>query len=95
MKYRKEILSVISINEASDLSKHVSNLYAMRFINGILDRLKDQIGATRGVSEYTGAISSLILPTRYELLTTRYFRPHVRSVQKIQRRLRQNCRRHR
>jgi len=44
MLYRKDIPPVVSINEAIDLSKQFSNLDAKRFINGILDRLKDQLG---------------------------------------------------
>ncbi|MCR6655538.1 MAG: transcription antitermination factor NusB [Opitutus sp.] len=44
MKHRKDIPPVVSINEAIDLSKQFSNADAKRFINGILDRLKDQLG---------------------------------------------------
>ena len=44
MLYRKDIPPVVSINEAIDLSKQFSNLDSKRFINGILDRLKDQLG---------------------------------------------------
>ncbi len=44
MLHRKDIPPVVSINEAIDLSKEFSNADAKRFINGILDRLKDQIG---------------------------------------------------
>ncbi len=44
MLYRKDIPPVVSINEAIDLSKQFSNADAKRFINGILDRLKDQLG---------------------------------------------------
>jgi N utilization substance protein B len=44
MKYRSDIPPVVSINEAIDLSKQFSNLDAKRFINGILDRFKDQVG---------------------------------------------------
>jgi len=44
MMYRKDIPPVVSINEAIDLSKQFSNADAKRFINGILDRLKDQLG---------------------------------------------------
>ena len=44
MKHRKDIPPVVSINEAIDLSKQFSNLDAKRFINGILDRYKGQIG---------------------------------------------------
>jgi N utilization substance protein B len=44
MIYRKDIPPVVSINEAIDLSKQFSNIDAKRFINGILDRLKDQLG---------------------------------------------------
>ena len=44
MIYRKDIPPVVSINEAIDLSKDFSNADAKRFINGILDRLKDQLG---------------------------------------------------
>jgi len=44
MIHRKDIPPVVSINEAIDLSKEFSNADAKRFINGILDRLKDQLG---------------------------------------------------
>ncbi len=44
MKHRKDIPPVVSINEAIDLSKQFSNLDSKRFINGILDRYKSQIG---------------------------------------------------
>ncbi len=44
MKFRKDIPPVVSINEAIDLSKQFSNADAKRFINGILDRLKDSLG---------------------------------------------------
>jgi len=44
MLYRKDVPPVVSINEAIDLSKQFSNADAKRFINGILDRLKDQLG---------------------------------------------------
>ena len=44
MVYRKDIPPVVSINEAIDLSKQFSNADAKRFINGILDRLKEQLG---------------------------------------------------
>ncbi|MEI6861294.1 MAG: transcription antitermination factor NusB [Verrucomicrobiota bacterium] len=44
MVYRTDIPPVVSINEAIDLSKQFSNVDAKRFINGILDRLKDSLG---------------------------------------------------
>ena len=44
MLFRKDIPPVVSINEAIDLSKQFSNADAKRFINGILDRLKEQTG---------------------------------------------------
>ncbi len=44
MLHRPDIPPVVSINEAIDLSKDFSNADAKRFINGILDRLKDQLG---------------------------------------------------
>ena len=44
MIHRKDIPPVVSINEAIDLSKQFSNADSKRFINGILDRLKDQLG---------------------------------------------------
>jgi N utilization substance protein B len=44
MMHRKDIPPVVSINEAIDLSKQFSNADAKRFINGILDRLKGQLG---------------------------------------------------
>jgi N utilization substance protein B len=44
MMFRKDIPPVVSINEAIDLSKQFSNADAKRFINGILDRLKDSLG---------------------------------------------------
>jgi N utilization substance protein B len=43
MLFRKDIPPVVSINEAIDLSKTFSNADAKRFINGILDRLKEQL----------------------------------------------------
>jgi N utilization substance protein B len=44
MLHRKDIPPVVSINEAIDISKEFSNADSKRFINGILDRLKDQLG---------------------------------------------------
>ena len=44
MLFRTDIPPVVSINEAIDLSKAFSNADAKRFINGILDRLKDKLG---------------------------------------------------
>lgn len=44
MIHRRDIPPVVSINEAIDLSKQFSNADSKRFINGILDRLKDQLG---------------------------------------------------
>jgi N utilization substance protein B len=44
MLFRKDIPPVVSINEAIDISKQFSNADSKRFINGILDRLKDQLG---------------------------------------------------
>lgn len=41
--FRRDIPPIVSINEAIDLSKVLSNLDSKRFINGILDRLKDQL----------------------------------------------------
>ena len=41
--FRRDIPPIVSINEAIDLSKEFSNPDAKRFINGILDRLKEQI----------------------------------------------------
>ena len=55
MVYRKDIPPVVSINEAIDLSKQFSNADAKRFINGILDRLKDQIGRDARKVEAPGA----------------------------------------
>jgi N utilization substance protein B len=44
MLFRKDIPPVVSINEAIDLSKQFSNADAKRFINGILDKLKGDLG---------------------------------------------------
>jgi N utilization substance protein B len=44
MLYRKDIPPVVSINEAIDLSKQYSSIDAKRFINGVLDRMKDKLG---------------------------------------------------
>ena len=44
MIHRRDIPPVVSINEAIDLSKQFSNADSKRFINGIIDRLKDQLG---------------------------------------------------
>ena len=43
MMFRKDIPPIVSINEAIDLSKSFSNADAKRFINGILDRVKEQL----------------------------------------------------
>ena len=43
MLHRTDIPPVVSINEAIDISKQFSNADSKRFINGILDRLKDQL----------------------------------------------------
>ena len=53
MLFRRDIPPVVSINEAIDLSKEFSNADAKRFINGILDRLKDNLGrdARKATSE--------------------------------------------
>lgn len=44
MLHRKDIPPIVSINEAIDLSKQFSTADSKRFVNGILDRLKDQLG---------------------------------------------------
>lgn len=44
MLQRQDVPPVVSINEAIDLSKQFSNADSKRFINGILDRLKSQLG---------------------------------------------------
>jgi transcription antitermination protein NusB len=44
MLHRKDIPPVVSINEAIEISKQFSNADSKRFINGILDRLKDKLG---------------------------------------------------
>ncbi|HKK19768.1 MAG TPA: transcription antitermination factor NusB [Opitutales bacterium] len=41
--YRRDIPPVVSINEAIELSKIFSNLDSKRFINGILDQMKNKI----------------------------------------------------
>lgn len=40
MFYRDDVPSVVAINEAIDLSKYFSGLDSKRFINGVLDNLK-------------------------------------------------------
>jgi N utilization substance protein B len=41
--YREDIPPIVTINEAIDLGKVFSNIDSKRFINGILDQLKDKI----------------------------------------------------
>ena len=41
--YRDDIPPIVTINEAIDLGKIFSNIDSKRFINGILDQLKDKI----------------------------------------------------
>ncbi len=43
MLFRKDIPPIVSINEAIDLSKQFSTADSKRFINGILDRMKDKL----------------------------------------------------
>jgi len=40
---RKDIPPVVSINEAIDLSKEFSTAESRRFVNGILDKMKEQL----------------------------------------------------
>jgi len=44
MLFRKDIPPVVTINEAIDLSKEYSTAESRRFINGILDRLRGELG---------------------------------------------------
>jgi N utilization substance protein B len=44
MLHRKDIPPIVSINEAIDLSKQFSSADSKRFINGILDRMKEKTG---------------------------------------------------
>lgn len=41
--FRADIPPIVSINEAIDLSKIFSSAESKRFINGVLDKLKDEI----------------------------------------------------
>lgn len=41
--FRRDIPPIVSINEAIDLTKILSNPDAKRFINGILDKLKESL----------------------------------------------------
>ena len=41
--YREDIPPIVTINEAIDLGKVFSNIDSKRFINGILDQLKNKI----------------------------------------------------
>jgi N utilization substance protein B len=41
--FRDDIPPIVSINEAIDLGKTFSNLESKRFINGILDQVKNSI----------------------------------------------------
>lgn len=41
--YRKDIPPIVSINEAIDLGKKFSDIDSKRFINGILDKVKEKI----------------------------------------------------
>lgn len=42
--YRRDIPPVVSINEAIELGKVFSSLDSKRFINGVLDQVKNKIG---------------------------------------------------
>lgn len=43
MLYRSDIPPVVSINEAVDLAKYFSNAEAGRFVNGLLDRIREDL----------------------------------------------------
>ena len=43
MLFRKDIPPIVSINEAIDLGKEFSSIDSKRFINGLLDRVKEQL----------------------------------------------------
>lgn len=42
--FRHDIPPIVSINEAIDLGKHFSDIDSKRFINGILDKVKERLG---------------------------------------------------
>ena len=44
MLYRDDIPPVVSINEAIELAKTLGGADSGRFVNGILDRVKDELG---------------------------------------------------
>ena len=56
MLHRKDIPPVVSINEAIDLSKQYSTADSKRFINGILDRMKDKLGRDAPVNQRLQAL---------------------------------------
>lgn len=43
LEYRRDIPPVVSINEAIELAKEFSDADSKRFINGILDKIKDTL----------------------------------------------------
>jgi N utilization substance protein B len=42
--YRSDIPAAVSINEAVDLAKYFSSRESGRFVNGILDRIRNELG---------------------------------------------------
>ncbi|MBM4142267.1 MAG: transcription antitermination factor NusB [Lentisphaerae bacterium] len=44
MLFRRDIPAVVSINEAVDIAKYFSSSESGRFVNGILDRARKEIG---------------------------------------------------
>ena len=44
MLFREDIPPVVSINEAVDIAKYFSNTESGRFVNGILDRMRKDLG---------------------------------------------------
>lgn len=49
--FRKDIPPIVSINEAIDLTKMLSNVDSKRFVNGILDKIKETLNRPLRSSE--------------------------------------------
>lgn len=49
--YRKDIPPIVSINEAIDIAKSLSGPDSKRFVNGILDKIKDSLNRPMRTAE--------------------------------------------
>ncbi len=57
MHFRTDIPPVVTINEAVDVAKYFSNSESGRFVNGVLDRARKELGRPPRTTAQTGELA--------------------------------------